>query len=109
MYENARVEVLEWARSRGLLEKGDPTTQCLKLVEEVGELASALLKSYPHGTQASILDVEDAIGDIQVVLINLCAMLNVHPTVCLVTVLDVIKKRKGRMVNGTFVKDETQS
>ena len=33
-----------WAEERGLYEKGDPKTQSLKLVEEVGEICRATLK-----------------------------------------------------------------
>ena len=55
--------IREWAEQRGLYEKGDPKTQYLKLVEEVGELGRAILKE-DHVEQC------DAVGDIVVVLTN---------------------------------------
>ena len=36
--------IRDWAEERGLYEKGDPKTQALKLVEEVGEICRAILK-----------------------------------------------------------------
>ena len=58
-----------WAEDRGLYHKGDPKTQALKLVEEVGETCKAILKS----DQA---EIEDGIGDCVVVLTNLAHLCN---------------------------------
>ena len=88
-----------WAKDRGLYDKGDPKTQYLKLVEEVGELGRALLKE-DHVEQC------DAVGDIVVVLTNLSELINVSIEDCIEQAYEVIAKRKGKMINGTFVKDE---
>ena len=88
-----------WAKDRGLYDKGDPKTQYLKLVEEVGELGRALLKE-DHVEQC------DAVGDIVVVLTNLSELINVSIEDCIELAYEVIAKRKGKMINGTFVKDE---
>jgi len=95
MFEDIR----EWARTRGLYEKGDSKTQYVKLQEEAGELAKALLNK----DKAEIID---AIGDMVVVLTNLAHIEGVHIETCIKTAYSVISKRKGRMINGTFVKDE---
>lgn len=58
-------EVQEWAEKRGLYESGDSLTQHCKFVEELGELAGAIIK---NNQEKKI----DAIGDCIVVLINLC-------------------------------------
>ena len=50
-------------------------------------------------------EVIDAIGDIVVVLTNLAYMRGVHIESCISSAYDVISKRTGKMVNGTFVKD----
>ena len=34
--------IRDWAAERGLYDKGDPKTQALKLMEEVGELAETI-------------------------------------------------------------------
>ncbi len=88
-----------WAETRGLYEKGDPMVQYVKLQEEAGELAKALLKDDQP-------EVIDAIGDMVVVLTNLAHQRGVYIEECIQTAYDVINKRTGKMINGTFVKDE---
>ena len=90
--------IREWAKERGLYDKGNATTQYVKLQEEAGELAKALLKN----DQAEVID---AIGDMVVVLTNLAYMRGVNIENCVSSAYDVISKRTGKMVNGTFVKD----
>jgi len=104
--------IRDWATARNLYEQGDVKTQALKLVEEVGEIARAILRG---DTQETI----DGIGDATVVLVNLAALVNrdLHVEAseagaemngnitlesCVNTAYEVIKDRKGRMVNGTF-------
>ena len=88
-----------WAETRGLYEKGDPMVQYVKLQEEAGELAKALLKDDQP-------EVIDAIGDMVVVLTNLAHQRGVYIETCIQTAYDVINQRTGKMINGTFVKDE---
>lgn len=95
VFDNIRA----WATVRGLYEKGDPNTQFVKLQEEAGELAKALLKNDQP-------EVIDAIGDMVVVLTNLAHLRGVTIEECIDSAYDVISKRTGKMVNGTFVKDE---
>ena len=92
-------DIRQWASTRGLYDKGDPKTQYLKLMEEAGELGRALLKN-DHPEQI------DAIGDIVVVLTNLSELIGVKIEDCIDTAYNVIAERKGKMINGTFVKDE---
>jgi NTP pyrophosphatase (non-canonical NTP hydrolase) len=88
-----------WAETRGLYEKGDPMVQYVKLQEEAGELAKALIKDDQE-------EVVDAIGDMVVVLTNLAHQRGVYIEECIQTAYEVINKRTGKMINGTFVKDE---
>ena len=90
--------VLKWAEERGLLKAENAPRQMLKLIEEVGELAGAMAKNKPG-------DIVDAIGDIQVVLIILSKQLGYDYEQCLVDAYNVIKERKGKLINGVFVKD----
>ena len=90
--------IREWAKQRGLHEKGDPKTQALKLVEEMGELAQAILKQDQP-------EFEDAIGDCVVVLTNLAELNGTTIEECINSSYNVIAARKGKMVNGTFVKE----
>ena len=88
-----------WAHDRGLYEKGNPMVQYVKLQEEAGELAKALLKDDQP-------EVIDAIGDMVVVLTNLAHQRGVYIETCIQSAYEVINKRTGKMINGTFVKDE---
>ena len=94
MFENIR----QWANDRGIYDKGDTKTQLIKLQEEMGELAKATLEKDQE-------EVIDAIGDMVVVLTNLAHLNNVNIETCIATAYNVIAKRKGKMINGTFVKD----
>ena len=90
--------IRQWASKRGLYKGGDPKTQALKLVEEVGETCKAILKS----DQA---EIEDGIGDCVVVLTNLAHLCNTDIEHCIELAYNEIKDRKGKMDNGTFKKD----
>ena len=90
--------IRQWASNRGLYKGGDPKTQALKLVEEVGETCKAILKN----DQA---EIEDGIGDCVVVLTNLAHLCNTDIEHCIELAYNEIKDRKGKMDNGTFKKD----
>ena len=91
--------IREWADERGLYEKGDAKTQYIKLMEEAGEVGRAILKQ----DEAEIID---GIGDMVVVLTNLAELIGTPIEECIARAYDVIAKRTGKMVNGTFKKDE---
>ena len=92
-------KIRSWAETRGLYKSGNPKIQYVKLQEEAGELAKALLKDDQP-------EVIDAIGDMVVVLTNLAHQRGVYIEECIQTAYEVINKRTGKMINGTFVKDE---
>jgi len=94
MFQNIR----DWAEERGLYDKGNPHTQYVKLQEEAGELAKALL----NDDQPEVID---AVGDMVVVLTNLAHLRGVNIEECIASAYNVISKRTGKMINGTFVKD----
>ena len=91
-------KIRSWAKDRGIYTSGDPKTQTLKLMEEMGEVAKAILKS----DQAEILD---GIGDCVVVLTNLAHLNNLTIEECIQSAYNEIKERQGKMANGTFVKN----
>ena len=91
-------DIRQWAKDKGIYKSGDARTQFVKLMEEAGELAQAILKNDEP-------EVIDAIGDMVVVLTNLAYMRGVNIESCISSAYDVISKRTGKMVNGTFVKD----
>jgi len=90
--------IRDWAEERGLYDKGDPKTQALKLVEEVGETCRAILKG-------NDMEIIDGIGDCVVVLTNLAELIGEPIEECIEQAYMEIKDRKGKMVNGTYKKD----
>ena len=98
VYDLIRV----WANDKGIYDKGDSKTQYLKLMEESGELAEALLKNDRP-------EIIDAIGDMVVVLTNLARLEDLRIEDCVQSAYDVIKNRTGSMQNGTFVKAKDNS
>jgi len=97
--ENIFNNIREWAQARGLYNEGNVHTQYIKLQEEAGELAKALLENDKP-------EIIDAIGDMVVVLTNLAALHGWKIEQCIDSAYNVINKRTGKMINGTFVKDE---
>ena len=92
-------KIRDWAYGRGIYDKGDIKTQYIKLMEEAGELAEAILKNDEE-------EVKDAIGDMVVVLTSIAYFNNISIEECINSAYDIIAKRKGKMVNGSFVKSE---
>ena len=100
-YEPIFSLIRQWAKDRDIYEKGDIKTQLVKLYEETGELSQSVLKDDKEG-------VIDAIGDCIVVLTNLAEFNGTSIEDCIHAAYDEISSRTGRMINGTFVKDETK-
>ena len=91
--------IRNWATVRGLYDGGNTFTQYVKLQEEAGELAKALLQS-DHD------EINDAIGDMVVVLTNMAHLHGTEIEDCIDAAYNEIAGRTGKMINGTFVKDE---
>ena len=98
-FDELSNKVIEWAFDKGILERENAPKQMLKVMEEVGETAGALLKN-------NEAELKDGIGDSFVTLIILCQQLGYSPTECLQLAYNEIENRKGKTVNGVFVKEE---
>ena len=90
--------VIEWGKDRNLIERKNADKQMIKVVEEVGELTASLLKNDEK-------NIVDSIGDSFVTLIILSAQLGLDPTQCLNEAYNEIANRKGKTVDGTFIKE----
>ena len=98
---SARFDLIRsWAAERGIYDNGNSHTQYVKLMEEAGELAQALLKNDRP-------EIQDAIGDMVVVLTNLAYQENFQIEDCIDSAYSEIATRTGKMINGTFVKTES--
>lgn len=95
------VEAVEkWGTDRNFYHAVHGTTsekQYLKLAEECGEIAGNLARGK---------DVKDDIGDAVVVLIGLAVLNGTSLRECLQVAYNDIKDRKGKMINGVFVKEQ---
>ena len=90
--------IRDWAAVRGIYDEGNTVVQYTKLMEEAGELAKALLND-DHD------EINDAIGDMVVVLTNLAHLHGTDIEDCIDSAYTEIAGRTGKMINGTFVKD----
>ncbi len=88
--------VAQWHRDRNLIDGSDDKSQTLKLLQELGELSDSVCKEKP---------ILDDIGDMLVVMINICERNNITLDECLQVAYNDIKDRKGKMVDGVFVKE----
>lgn len=92
--------ITQWADDKGILVSDNIPQQTMKIMEELGETAGAILKNKKTD------EVIDGIGDIFVTVIILSKQLGLDPTECLEHAWNEIKDRKGKTVNGTFIKQE---
>jgi NTP pyrophosphatase (non-canonical NTP hydrolase) len=95
--ESVTSKIKKWAQDRNL-HIADPYKQVLKLGEEYGELCRGL-------AVRDRSQVIDAIGDMYVALTVLSLQLGLDVEKCIEAAYEEIKDRKGRMVNGVFVKE----
>ena len=97
------TKINHWADERNL-KQADPKIQWMRITEEAGEIRDVLLKPTKFTEPQAAL--KDAIGDTLVTIIVLAHQLDLDVTECLSVAYEEIKNRKGKMVNGTFVKEE---
>jgi len=88
--------IAQWHHDRNLIEGSDDKSQFAKLIQEAGELSDNICKGN---------DIADDIGDMIVVLINIAERNNLTIEECLEKAWDDIKDRKGKMIDGVFVKE----
>ena len=88
--------IIQWHHDRNLIKGSTDKDQLAKLVQEMGELSDSICKEK---------DVRDDIGDMIVVLLNIAERNNVTLEECLDQAWNDIKDRKGRMVDGIFIKE----
>jgi NTP pyrophosphatase (non-canonical NTP hydrolase) len=91
------TDVADWHHARNLIAGSTDQAQFVKLIEEGGELA---------GNIARGKDIEDDVGDMVVVLINIAERNNTTLYECLKVAWGDIKDRTGIMVDGVFIKQE---
>ena len=86
----------QWHKDRNLIDGSTDKDQYMKLIKEAGELSDSLCKNK---------DIRDDIGDMMVVLINIMVRNKLTMKDCLEIAYNDIKDRKGKMIDGIFVKE----
>lgn len=92
------TNVVQWANDRNLIKGSDPKSQLLKTMSELGELADGINKN-------RMGEIMDGIGDTVVTLIIVAAQYNLTLEECLEVAFNEIKDRRGRMIDGVFLKE----
>lgn len=119
IFEELVEKVLEWAKEKDLLHERNAEKQLLKFMEEVFEFRDEWILCLHEFKKCSYGKADDhpevvehrgnmklEMGDIFVTLIILCDQLNLDPVECLFKAYEKIKDRKGKTIDGTFVKEE---
>lgn len=97
-FEELHEAIIQWAENRNMISPKNTSRQYMKVSEELGEIAEGINKNNRE-------QVEDSLGDILVTLIILAQDLNLDLLDCLNSAYNVIKDRKGKTINGVFVKE----
>lgn len=110
-FEELQANIVDWADMHHLLRQENAEKQFMKFIEEAFEFKTEMdLKEIRWDTGQDYSDVFEPMmlemGDIFVTLIILCEQLNMAPLKCLELAYKKIKDRKGKTVDGTFVKEE---
>lgn len=108
-FEEIKTKVEEWAKDKDLLHEENADKQFMKFIEEVFEFKSEMDVYFDGAETLKSLNkeyMEDEMGDIFVTLIVLCNQLGIDCIECLNMAYDKISKRKGKTVNGLFIKEE---
>lgn len=94
-----KSKIEQWANDRNIIKGATTHAQFVKLIEETGELAAGIARSNEDL-------IKDSFGDVFVVLTILAAQCEVDLNECIELAYNEIKDRKGRMIDGCFVKEE---
>ena len=98
-YADVEMKVVQWGEARGIVQNATAMSQAIKTLEETTELLAAINKK-------NLDETKDAVGDIVVTLIMVCAVLDLDLVSCLKGAYNEIKDRKGYLTKeGVFVKE----
>ena len=98
-YAEVEMKIVQWGEARGIVQNATAQSQAIKTLEEVTELFDAINKR-------DIEAAKDAVGDIVVTLIMVCAVLDLDLVQCLKGAYNEIKDRKGHLTKeGVFIKE----
>ena len=100
MTDNLELAVVEWAHDKGIFDNSNPIDQMIKMKEDVEELDEEILLN-----DKSLIRIEGELGDVLVTVIIQAHFHGLSLADCLQQAHDKISKRKGKLVDGVFVKE----
>lgn len=89
-------KIIQWGVDRNIIGGSSPEAQFDKVEEEMEELRHNIANSN---------NIADDVGDMMVALTMCAAQLDLSPRECLQVAWDEIKDRKGKLIDGVFVKE----
>ena len=117
-FEELQDKVLSWADDKDLLHAENADKQFIKFIEEVFEFNVEMVAGLNYIKQCEyigtsidhnlkkIRNLKLEMGDVFVTLIILCEQIGIDPEECLELAYRKISKRKGKTINGQFIKEE---
>ena len=117
-YEELEQLVISWGIDKDLIKRENADKQFMKFIEEVFEFKAEMDKVLWLGKideptrydtnklLRKVRDMKLEMGDILVTLIILSAQLDIDLTECLERAYQKISNRKGKTIDGLFVKEE---
>ena len=113
-YEELDQLVISWGIDKDLIKRENAEKQFMKFIEEVFEFKTEMdwiIQSEKSNIEveyklSKFKDIKLEMGDILVTLIILSAQLNIDLTECLEMAYEKISKRKGKTIDGLFIKEE---
>ena len=106
-FEELKTKVEEWAEDKDLLHSENADKQFMKFMEEVFEFKTEMDDNQRFApSSVDIKNMKLEMGDIFVTLIVLCKQLGIDCVECLQLAYEKISKRRGKTIDGIFVKEE---
>lgn len=97
-FEKLHEFIIKWANDRKIINPKNASNQFIKVTEELGEIAEGINKNNRE-------QIKDSLGDSLVTLIILAQDLNFDLLDCLNSAYNVIKDRKGKVIDGSYIKE----
>lgn len=103
-------KVEAWGEEKGIMDPSNAPKQFMKFMEEVFEFKTMFdieAMNYDlYGDHIRFNDTKMEFGDVLVTLIILAKQMDLDWEECLIMAYEKIKNRKGKTIDGVFVKEE---
>ena len=107
-FETFQENIEKWAEEKGILDTSSngQWAQFSKFKEEVAEFIRAFNEYHYYPTKENLSHAQDEFGDVMVTAVMVAFTTEIDIEEALDNVWAKISKRKGKTINGIFVKEE---